>query len=164
MMNKRQKIAFGVVLVLIGAALFARPFLPELEPFFSWPLLLIPLGLLGIISAAILQRGGWLIATALITGIGVNLWAVRNLGGGVWASMVAFLGLGLILADLFDPDEKDVWRPGLILIAVSGALFLIMGGREYLPWPQLANFWPLTIALIGVLFILAGISGKKKKS
>jgi len=61
-MSKRQQIAFGATLLLIGTALFARQYLPALEPFLSWPLLLVPLGLLGMVSAAILQQGGWLIS------------------------------------------------------------------------------------------------------
>jgi len=113
------------------------------------------------VSAAILQQGGWLISSTLITGIGANLWADRALDGGTWASMLAFLGLGLILANLFDPDEKDTWRPGLILIAVSAVLFLLLGGERYLPWPRFTAFWPLSIALIGLIYILAGLSRKK---
>ncbi|HOE34440.1 MAG: hypothetical protein GX415_03185 [Chloroflexi bacterium] len=163
-MSKRQKLAFGVVLVLVGTALFARPYFPVLEPFFGWPLLLIPLGLLGIVTTAVLQEGGWLIASAFVTGIGVNRWAARSLDSGSWVIPVAFLGLGFILAALFDPTEKDAWRPGLIFVAVSGLLFLIVGGWKFLPWPRLSGFLPLVIVLIGVIFILAGIAGKKKTS
>lgn len=164
MMSKRQQVAFGTALLLIGAALFARQYIPALEPFLSWPLLLVPLGLLGMAISAILEQGGWLISFTLITGIGANLWAERALDGGTWASMVAFLGLGLILADLFDPDEKDAWRPGLILIAVSAVLFLLLGGKMYLPWPRFTAFWPLAIALVGLIYILVGLSRKKKDS
>lgn len=163
-MGKRQQIAFGALLFLIGAALFARQYLPALEPFLDWPLLLLPLGLLGLVSSAILQHGGWLIASALLTGIGANLWAERALDSGTWVSMLAFLGLGLILADLFDPDKKDAWRPGLILIALSAALFLLLGGKQYLPWPRLTAFWPLALALLGLVFILSGLFRKKKNS
>ncbi len=163
-MGKRQQIAFGALLFLIGTVLFARQYLPALEQFLIWPLLLVPLGLLGMVSAAILQQGGWLISSTLITGIGANLWAERALDGGTWASMLAFLGLGLILADLFDPDEKDTWRPGLILIVVSAVLFLLLGGKKYLPWPQLSAFSPLAIALVGLIYILIGLSRKKKDS
>lgn len=163
-MGKRQQIAFGAALFLIGAALFARPYVPALEPFLSWPLLLVPLGLLGVVCSAILEQGGWLISAALITGIGANLWAERALDGGTWASMAAFLGLGLMLASVFDPDEKDAWRPGLILIVVSAVMFLLLGGKKYLPWPQFSGFWPLAIVLVGLAYILAGLTRKKKDS
>ena len=85
--------------------------------------MLIPLGLLGIVGAAILQRGEWLIVCALLTGIGFNLWAASHLNDSVWISMIAFLGFGLLLASLFDPTEKNSWRQGLTLIALSAGLF-----------------------------------------
>jgi len=162
-MSRRQQIAFGAVLFLIGGGLLARQFVPALEPLMGWPLMLIPLGLLGIVGAAILQRGEWLIVCALLTGIGFNLWAASHLNDSVWVSMIAFLGFGLLLASLFDPTEKHSWRQGLTLIALSAGLFLLIGGKLFLPFPRLNSYSPALVALIGAVLILTGLFRKKKQ-
>jgi hypothetical protein len=116
------------------------------------------------VSAAILQQGGWLISSTLITASAPTCGRKERWTAAPGLPCSPFLVSVFILADLFDPDEKDTWRPGLILIAVSAVLFLLLGGKKYLPWPQLSAFSPLAIALIGLIYILVGLSRKKKDS
>ncbi|MFZ3069704.1 MAG: hypothetical protein WA110_01085 [Anaerolineaceae bacterium] len=162
-MKTRENITFGILLILIGGALIARQFYPSLEILFQWPYWGIAAGVLLIGSSAILQEGGWAILGSLLAGVAVNVLLRERLGAGLWVSMLAFLGLGIMLADLVDKQGKSEWRSGLALIFIAVILFLISGSTELLPWPQLTSYWPLALILIGVAFIVTSLSDRKKK-
>ncbi|MFZ3152106.1 MAG: hypothetical protein WA116_10565 [Anaerolineaceae bacterium] len=162
-MKKKGNIALGIDLILIGSALLTRQFYPQVALFFTWPYWGFALAALLIISAILMQEGGWVIFGVLLAGVAANILLQPQLGGIVWVSILAFLGIGLIISALVDKREKDNWRSGLALIIIALLAFLIFREGGPLPWSQLNNYWPIALIVFGLVILFSSVFGNQNK-
>ncbi|MGI6251186.1 MAG: hypothetical protein ACOYKD_07510 [Anaerolineaceae bacterium] len=160
---KRERITFALLLIIIGGALMARQFYPQIDWVFLWPNWGLALGLLMILLAAVNRSGGLTVLGSLLAGFATNLIIQDFYGGTVWLSMLTFLGVGLILANWFDYQKNGDWRAGLTLILLSLVIFMLTGGTNYLPWPQVTTWWPVGLIVLGLIVLISAF-GKKRKS
>lgn len=160
---KKDNITLAVILIVVGVALMARQFLPSIEFLFGWPNWgFLVAGLLLVLSL-IHRDGGLAVLASILAGACVNVLLQDQLGGLIWVSMLAFLGVGIILSSWIDPKKPREWYSGLVLVIISVVVFLLAGGTKYLPWPNVTNYWPIGLVILGLLLLISSLSSKHKQ-
>ncbi|HNY83415.1 MAG TPA: hypothetical protein PKK82_01035 [Anaerolineaceae bacterium] len=159
---KRDRITVAIILILAGVALLARQHLPNLEFLFVWPYWGFLVAGLLLILAWIQRNGGLAVLAALLTGACANILLQKQFGGLVWLSMLAFLGVGMMLSSWIDRSKKGEWRSGLTLVIISAAVFLLAGGSKILPWPMVRAYWPAGLIALGLILLISNLSRQSK--
>ena len=159
---RKQNVTFAVLLILAGAALLARLYVPELNILFVWPNWGFALAGFLILSALINRSGGLAVLGSLLAGVCVNLICQEATGGLIWLSMLAFLGVGLVLSSIFDPRHPNDWRSGLTLVVIALAIFLIAGGGNLLPALDQQIVGPALLIALGLVLLISALSRKNK--
>src|SRR5438309_11453802 len=141
----------GVILIVIGAALFAIQWL-HLDA----DAIVLVIGLVFVAAYAATRRYGLLIPAGILTGLGAGI-LLEDLGV-TREPVVLGLGLGFLAIYGVDvvarrsPPRAPWWPliPGAILIAVAGAggAFGDEGGRA------IQQAWPIILVVIGAWLLL----------
>jgi len=141
----------GVILIVIGAALFAIQWL-HLDA----DAIVLVIGLVFVAAYAATRRYGLLIPASILTGLGAGI-LLEDLGV-TREPVVLGLGLGFLAIYGVDvvarrsPQRARWWPliPGAILIAVAGAggAFGDEGGRA------IQQAWPIILVVIGAWLLL----------
>lgn len=126
--RRRGALWWGVVLVLLGAALLAGQFLPGIEPWRLWPLIIIALGV------------------RQTFGPSSGRWSVRNLAEGITTIVLGLVFLGQMTGYL----AWNVWLNILLL----WPLLLVSFGLEIIG-KALRNEW---VRALGSLVVAAGLA------
>lgn len=164
--RKRTSIFGGVILILIGALLFAAQIMPDLVPdfwrVFSWPWIIVGVGLFLFALAATLGEPGLAVPATIVGGIGAILayqfytddWASWSY---IWALIPGFVGLGIILMSLLggDASVKDganLLLISFILLAVFGSFFGALG--------MAGQYWPVLLILLGAVLLARSFINK----
>jgi hypothetical protein len=121
-------VGWGIVLILVGAALLVSQFVPGIQAWRFWPLIIIALGV------------------RQLFGPSHGHWTVRNLGEGLSTIAIGLVFLGQMLGIL----QWDVWLNILRL----WPLLLVSLGLEVIG-KGLRNEW---LRLLGSLVIVAGLA------
>jgi hypothetical protein len=157
---KKDNFTLAVVLIVVGVALMARQLVPAIEFLFIWPIwgflvagLLLALGLIH-------HDGGLAVQASLLAGVCVNVLLQRQTSVIIWISMLAFLGIGIMLSGLIEPKNPDELRSGLILVVISIVVFMVAGGTKYLPWPMVTNYWPAGLVGLGLILLVSSLRSK----
>jgi hypothetical protein len=154
--RKRTSIFGGVILILIGGLLFAAQVMPDFIPdfwrVFSWPWIIVGVGLFLLALGAVVGEPGLAVPATIVGGIGgilayqfySNDWTSWSY---IWALIPGFVGLGIVLMNLLGGDAsiKDGGRLlmiSFILLAVFGSFFGAMG--------MAGKYWPVLLILLGV--------------
>jgi hypothetical protein len=154
----KARLAAGLVLILFGAWLLFVQFLPGdwRERLFSWPLIVLAVGIFFLLLGLLSNEPGLAVPACIIGGIGGILyyqriaWDFRSWTY-AWALIPSFVGVGLILADVFSDRPWHTVRAGGWLILIGLALFFTFGSLlGLLPWPIL----PVLLIVIGALILL----------
>lgn len=153
-MKNVGKYFFGTALVLVGVFFLLREFVPNLQIFLSWSWVILGLGGLGLLFALINHNGNWAVSSCVVLGVGACISLQQMVGGIIWIAMIAFLGLGQIIASWVDKNSAQDWRNGLTLILVAVVLFMAMGGNKLIPWLGFSSWWPVVLIVAGVLFLI----------
>ena len=165
--NKRTSIVGGAILILIGAVLFAGQIMPDLIPdfwrIFSWPWIIIGIGLVLFILGAALGEPGMAVPATIVGGIGGILayqWYTGDWQSWsyIWALIPGFVGLGIILMSLLggDASVKDgttLLFISFIMLAVFGSFFGAVG--------LAGRYWPVLLILLGVVLMVRTFLNKK---
>ncbi len=152
-MNRRTTIAAGGLLILFGIIELVHNFLPDTFAFFTWPVSIIGIGVV-------------FIPAAIVGGIGGILY-YQNMSGDfgswsyMWALIPGFVGLGVILSGLIEGRLRSSLFGGLILMAISLAMFFIFGGTFGMS-EEFVKYWPLTLIALGVIIMLSQILKRKQ--
>jgi hypothetical protein len=169
------RVAFGLVLVLIGGAiLIARVLGGDIVDAIAeagWPFFVIIPGVV-LLTASVFpappQGRGLAIAGAIVTTIGTILLVMDMTGrfdawAYAWALIPGGAGLGSLLYGLFARD-RELTGAGVRLIGISAVLFAIGAwffettfatGEAPL---DLATWWPVLLVAIGALVMVRGIT------
>jgi hypothetical protein len=156
----RSGMAIGLVLVIIGAWLLVTQFFPALRGWFSWPAIIIAVGLLLFLSGLFLGEYEMVIPGCVVGGVGGILYW-QNLTGNweswsyVWALIPGFAGTGTLLAGLLRRDGPQV-RGGLWTLLVSAILFLVFGSL-FGVIGALGRYWPVLLIVLGIFALVDGL-------
>ena len=167
-MDKRTRTSIfgGVILILIGGLLFAAQIMPDFIPdfwrVFSWPWIIVGVGLFLLALGAVVGEPGLAVPATIVGGIGgilayqfySNDWTSWSY---IWTLIPGFVGLGIVLMSLLGGDAsiKDGSRLlmiSFILLAVFGSFFGAVG--------MAGKYWPVLLILLG-LFLLGRSFFKK---
>jgi hypothetical protein len=172
--SRDGRLVFGLVLVLVGAAVLgARALGGDLVESIAeagWPFFVIVPGLVMLTASVFPERPhgqGLAIAGAIVTTIGTMLLVMDQTAhyeawAYAWALIPGGAGVGSLLYGLF-AGERELITNGLRLIVISALLFAIGAwffettfatGRAPL---DLSTWWPAILIGIGALVIIGGL-------
>ena len=171
MRNQRPTIAFGLILLLAGVVLLIDQLQPglirsNLGPWFSWPSIIIGVGLIFIFAALLAGIGGLAIPGSIISTVGLILFYQNSTGDWeswsfVWALIPASVGLGIILMALIDGRLRES-RPGFWLLIVNLIIFVVFMAFFRQNSNLLLRYWPVLIIALGVLVLVQALWPRKR--
>ena len=158
--GKRTSIVGGAILILVGAVLFAAQVLPDFMPdfweIFSWPWIVIGIGLFLFILGAAVGEPGMAVPATIICGLGGILayqWYTGDWQSWsyIWTLIPGFVGIGIVLMSLLGGDAslKDgstLMFISFIMLAVFGSFFGAVG--------MAGRYWPVLLILLGVVLMI----------
>jgi hypothetical protein len=168
------RLVFGLVLVLIGAAvLVARALGSDVIETIAdagWPFFVIVPGVILLVASVLPARPngqGLAIAGAIVTTIGTMLLVMDQMArydawAYAWALIPGGAGVGSLLYGLF-ARQRDLIANGLRLIVISAVMFALGAwffettfatGRAPL---DLGTWWPAILIAIGALVLIGGL-------
>jgi hypothetical protein len=166
----RTHLVGGVILLLVGLFLLAVQIFPSLGVAinieFSWPLIVIGVGLLLFIFGLLVNAPDMAVPACIVGGIGGLLYWQNATGrwdswAYAWTLIPGFVGVGVILAGLLKGEFRQGLRDGGTLIIISLIMFAIfasfLGGMS-----TLGDYWPLLLVLLGGWLLLRGVFLRKK--
>jgi hypothetical protein len=166
--GKRTSIVGGAILILVGAVLFAAQVLPDFMPdfwaVFSWPWIVIGIGLILFILGAALGEPGMAVPATIVGGLGGILayqWYTGDWQSWsyIWTLIPGFVGIGIVLMSLLGGDAslKDggtLIFISFIMLAVFGSFFGAVG--------MAGKYWPVLLILLGVVLMVRTFFNKKE--
>ena len=160
--RRRLNLVGGVILVMLGGWFLAAQFVPGMDAWlnieFTWPLIIIGVGLFLFVFGLLVGEPGMAVPACIVTGIGGLLYYQNATGDWAswsyaWTLIPGFVGIGAILAGLFGDNRSKSVRDGLNLLVISAVLFLIfgsfLGGLDLL-----GDYWPVLLILLGVWLLI----------
>jgi len=163
MKNKRGNIAAALVLILLGAWFLSVQIFPGLRQFaysqFSWPLVVIGVGLVFGLVGLLTWVPGLLIPACIVGGIGCLLYwqnATGNWGSWAyaWTLIPGFVGVGIFLSGLLSRDREAMIGGGWTIF-ISLTLLAVFG--TFLGGLTLWAYWPVLLIVAGVLMLARGL-------
>jgi len=166
--GKRTSIVGGAILILVGAVLFAAQVLPDFMPdfweIFSWPWIVIGIGLVLFILGAAVGEPGMAVPATIMSGLGGILayqWYTGDWQSWsyIWTLIPGFVGIGIVLMSLLGGDAslKDgstLMFISFIMLAVFGSFFGAVG--------MAGRYWPVLLILLGVVLMIRTFFNKKE--
>ena len=166
--GKRTSIVGGAILILVGAVLFAAQVLPDFMPdfweIFSWPWIVIGIGLVLFILGAAVGEPGMAVPATIMCGLGGILayqWYTGDWQSWsyIWTLIPGFVGIGIVLMSLLGGDAslKDgstLMFISFIMLAVFGSFFGAVG--------MAGRYWPVLLILLGVVLMIRTFFTKKE--
>jgi hypothetical protein len=165
--SKRTSIVSGAILILVGGLLFTAQIMPDLLPdfwqIFSWPWIIIGIGLVLFVLGAAVGEPGMAVPATIVTGLGGILayqWYTGDWQSWsyIWTLIPGFVGLGIVLMSLLG-GEASVKDGGtlifisFIMTAVFGSFFGAIG--------MAGRYWPVLLILLGVVLMVRSFINKK---
>ena len=166
--GKRTSIVGGAILILVGAVLFAAQVLPDFMPdfweIFSWPWIVIGIGLVLFVLGAAVGEPGMAVPATIMTGLGGILayqWYTGDWQSWsyIWTLIPGFVGIGIILMSLLGgnaslKDGTTLIFISFIMLAVFGSFFGAVG--------MAGRYWPVLLILLGVVLMVRTFFTKKE--
>ena len=166
-MNSRRRsgLAGGLVLILLGAWFLIAQRVPGLQAWFSWPWIIIGVGLLLLIVGLVTGVPGMAVPACIVGGIGGILYWQNATGNWeswayAWTLIPGFVGLGVVLSGLFGGETRQSMRGGGSLILISLALFVVFGSF-FGGLGILGPYWPVLLILFGLLLLARPLLGRR---
>jgi hypothetical protein len=160
--SRRSSLAFGVILIVIGAFFLAFQLMPGLREWVNWenawPLIVVGVGVALFIGAIVGGESGMAVPATIVGGIGCLLWWQNATGNWdswayAWALIPGFVGVGIIISGLLGGQFRSALTGGGWLIVISLVLFFIFGSF-FGGFDQLGAYWPVLLIGLGVLILL----------
>jgi len=153
--------AVGAVLIIVGAWLLIVQFIPALRGWFSWPTIIIAVGLLLFLLGLFLGEYEMAIPGCIVGGIGGILFWQNTTGNWeswsyIWALIPGFAGTGTLIAGLLGRDGGRV-RGGLWTMLVSAVLFVVFGSLLG-AIGVLGQYWPVLLIVLGLFALIQGLT------
>lgn len=164
-MKKKSGIFTGIIMILLGGLFLAGELYPEIFSFWSWPFILIGLGVMFLLWALIAGTGGLAIPGSILSGLG-GIFYYQELTQNwdswayIWALIPGFVGVGILLKGLIDKSFKDSINASLTLIIISAVLFFAFGTQFGLQ-SYVMTYWPILLILLGIIALGKALLNKK---
>jgi hypothetical protein len=170
-MDARNRSAFaaGLVLILLGGFFLLIRLVPNLLETFSWPFLVIGVGIVFLVIAVVTLTPGMAVPACILGGIGGILYWQNATGAWwtwsyAWTLIPGFVGIGVVLSGCLEGRPIHGLLSGLWPIVVSLVLFLVFGSFTGLvSWS--GTFFGILLIAIGILILLkpliTGLPGRK---
>ncbi len=152
--RRRSSLAGGILLILLGVAFLAFQVLPGVRHWFSWPWIIIGVGVLMLLVSLLTAVPALAIPACIVSGIG-GLFYWQSVTGNweswsyAWALIPGFVGVGILLSNLLSGKVRQAVRDGGGLILTSLILFVVfaslLGGVNLL-----GPYWPVILILLGL--------------
>ncbi len=165
----RSAVAGGTILILLGVFLLLLRVVPGLFGGFSWPLIVVGVGVAFLILAVVTGTPGMAVPACILGGIGgILTWQSRTGHWETWAYawtlIPGFVGVGVFLSHLLQGRPAKALVEGGWPVLVSLVLFFLFGSFfGDIPW--LGPWWDVLLIAVGVLILLrqfARMARKKK--
>jgi hypothetical protein len=156
--KRRSSLVGGLLLILLGAWFLISQFLPGLYLKFSWPWIIIGIGVLMLVIGLLSGEPDMAVPACVVGGIGGLLYWQNATGNWeswayAWSLIPGFVGVGVILSSLLGGDGGKAVRDGGSLILISLALFAVFG--SWLGGLTLfGNYWPVLLILWGLWLLI----------
>jgi hypothetical protein len=166
--TERSRLAFGILLILIGLVFLAARFFPVLTSWIqieiTWPLIVVAVGLLLLLIGLLAGAPDMAVPACIVAGIGGILYWQNATGHWesweyVWALIPGFVGVGILLSAVLGGSRRGlgsgVWLIflSLLLFAIFGSFF---GGLGYL-----GPYWPVLLILLGIVVLIRAFTPKR---
>ena len=134
--RRRSSLAAGLVLILLGAWFLAIQWVPGLQAWFSWPLIIVGGGVLLLMIGLLTRVPAMAVPACIVGGIGGLLYWQNATGNWeswayAWALIPGFVGVGIVLSGLFGGETRQAVRGGSWLILISLVLNIQLYGGNY---------------------------------
>ena len=165
-MKRKSAIAGGIILILLGLLFLASEIFPNVFSFWSWPFILVVIGVVFLIWAILSSTGGLAVPGMILSGLG-GIFYYQTVTGDwtswsyIWALIPGFVGLGVFLGGIIDRKFKEGLNSGLTLVLLSAIMFFAFGsffGLEY----GIAKYWPVLLVALGVIALIRALTSRKK--
>ena len=159
--SRRSGLAGGLILILLGAWFLAVQFMPGLQAWFSWPWIIIGVGVVMLLIGLLSGVPDLAVPACIIGGIGGLLYWQNATGNWdswsyAWSLIPGFVGVGIILSGLFGGKVLKSLREGGNLILISLILFVIFAA--FLGGPNLlGDYWPVLLILLGLWVLIRSL-------
>jgi hypothetical protein len=155
--QRRSSLAGGLVLVLLGALFLAVQWVPGLQLWFSWPLIIIGIGVLLLIVGLLTGVPAMAIPACIVGGIGGLLYWQNATGNWeswayAWTLIPGFVGVGMVLSGLLGGDIRQTVRGGGWLILISLVLFAVFASF-FGALGLVGRYWPVLLIGLGLLVL-----------
>jgi hypothetical protein len=147
----------GLVLILLGAWFLAVQLVPGLQIWFSWPLIVVGVGVFLLILGLLTGAPGLAVPACIVGGIGGLLYWQNATGNWeswsyTWTLIPGFVGVGVVLSGLLGGEGPQAVRGGGSLILISLVLFAVFGSF-FGALGMVGDYWPALLILLGLLML-----------
>lgn len=165
---KRNNLAWGLILILVGLGFLLFQVFPGIEAEFQWPWILIGVGTIFAVASVLTRTGGLMIPAFIIGGLGAIFLYQTNTDNWaswayIWTIIPGFVGAGMLVGGLYDPDLRSARPASFILLAVSAVALVIFSGMLGFD-NSLLQYWPVLLILAGAIVLIRSLLGSKGKS
>jgi hypothetical protein len=164
--RSKSAIVVGAILIALGIFLLVTRFAPGFFGAFSWPFIIIGIGIVFLVIALATWTPGLAVPACIIGGIGGLLYWQNQTGAWdtwsfAWALIPAFSGVGVFLNETMEGRPLKGIVDGGWPVLIGLLLFFLFGsffGR--IPW--LGPWWAVVLIVIGVLVLLRPLVRKNR--
>lgn len=163
---KRTALSVGILLILVGALLLAMQFVPALQEWIQWPIILVAVGVVFLIASVTSGNGDLAIPGVICGGIG-SILLVQTITNDydtwsfTWTLIPGFVGLGILLANLINRTMVD--RSGFTLLLISAFLFAAFYVPTRVEAITSEMIWPIALIFVGVLVLFNNFTHRRVK-
>ncbi|WP_077327260.1 LiaI-LiaF-like domain-containing protein [Virgibacillus siamensis] len=159
---KKQNTFAAYILIGVGIYFLLRKLqIPIITDFYSWPTLLIIIGIALLIYSYTARDYQHLFSGTVVLGIGIHFHGLEHYGFWIdhWAVYLLIVGIAFIVRAI---RTKKGFMMGLLLIGLAILFIFSFKLPGLFDWVYDAtdffeNFWPLLLIVIGIIWL------KKKK-
>jgi hypothetical protein len=153
--RRRSNLAAGLALILLGAWFLAVQWVPGLQAWFSWPLIIVGIGVLLLMVGLLTGVPAMAVPACIVGGIGGLLYWQDATGhweswAYVWTLIPGFAGVGIVLSGLLGGKTGQAVRGGGWLILTSLVLFAVFGSF-FGALGLVGQYWPVLLIVLGLL-------------
>lgn len=157
-MLKKQNFFIGYLFIGIGAFFLLKQLkIPIFTDFYSWPTLLIIIGLALIIYSYRLKEYHSLFSGTLILGLGIHFHGMTHYHFWIdhWAMYTLIVGIAFIIRSL---KTKKGFLIGLAFVSISLIIIFSIKLPAWFDWVYsvvgyIENYWPLALIILGIYFL-----------
>ncbi len=166
--GRRLPLVGGLLLIVVGGVLLAAELIPGWEIEFTWPWIIIAVGIGLFVLGLLTGQPDMVIPACIVAGVGGILYYQDASGnweswGYLWPVIPACIGIGTILAGLLRGDLRRALREGGKSILFGAVAFVIMAAI-FGVLGEWGSYWPVVLILAGVVGVIWALLPQRIRS